>query len=589
MPNPVAVNDLSPISGSLQTSRISYAVDTAGKDYGQDYNGTTWYSDIPQNGSQYTIISDNYTANYYVSRSNAEGAYVEGGLPAVDEYSAPVFWLTAGTSSLDIITIVNGLPDRRGQIPFNSGSQALNWVASSSNYFAVGPPYEQIDADSLKLYLNAGQIISYPTTASTWYDISGYNGLGTLTNGPTFNTNGWIAFDGTNDYVNFFNNLNLNIGTSNFSETVTFLINSVTSGQRITFKRFGGLGYGYSMFIDGTGALGFEILTPSTSITAYGGYPSTGRWHQATFSLDRAGNGILYLDGVAGTPVNFSSLVGLDISNNEDFCLAAVSPAIGGGAYLNGNLSTVSSYSKQLSAADVAQNYYGGPIVTNGLVYALDAGNLVSYPKSGTTWYTLTGSVDGTLTNGPTFSSLNDGYINFDGTNDYVGFGNNILFPGVSLNGTISELTIDVWVNWNQFCVGGALDEIISWWASGTQTYSDGFLGTSIISPYSPTNPGIRFGDDWVGTGVTFTAATDVNKWWNIMAIKSSNNAYIYINGELRATKGSALDWGFNNYAYVAAHGGGATEFLDGKIASLRLYNRALTAAEVLQNYNATK
>jgi hypothetical protein len=79
MPNPVAVNDLSPISGSLQTSRISYAVETAGKDYGQDYNGTTWYSDIPQNGSQYTIISDNYTANYYVSRSNAEGAYVEGG------------------------------------------------------------------------------------------------------------------------------------------------------------------------------------------------------------------------------------------------------------------------------------------------------------------------------------------------------------------------------------------------------------------------------------------------------------------------------------------------------------------------------
>jgi hypothetical protein len=154
MPNPVAVNDLSPISGSLQTSRISYAVETAGKDYGQDYNGTTWYSDIPQNGSQYTIISDNYTANYYVSRSNAEGAYVEGGLPAVDEYSAPVFWLTAGTSSLDIITIVNGLPDRIGQIPFNSGSQALNWVASSSNYFAVGPPYEQIDANNLGLYVN---------------------------------------------------------------------------------------------------------------------------------------------------------------------------------------------------------------------------------------------------------------------------------------------------------------------------------------------------------------------------------------------------------------------------------------------------
>jgi hypothetical protein len=449
---------------------------------------------------------------------------------------------------------------------------------------------EQIDADNLRLYLDANQVISYPTTMSTWYDLSGYSSKGTLVNSPAFNLNGWFDFDGTDDYVNFFNNSLLNIGTSNFSQTVTFLINSIPgTGQRITFKRLGGLGYGYSMFIDGSGALGFEILTPSTFIIAYGGYPSTGRWHQATFSLDRAGNGILYLDGVAGTPVSFSSLVGLDISNNEDFCLAAVSPAIGGGSYLNGDLSTVASYAKQLSVSEVLQNYYGGPIVTDGLVFALDAGNLVSYPRTGTAWYALTGSADGTLTNGPTFSPIDGGYIDFDGTDDYVGFGNNILFPGVSLNGTISELTIDVWVNWNQFCIGGALDEIISWWASGTQTYLDGFLGTSIISPYSPTNPGIRFGDDWVNTGVTFTAATDVNKWWHIVAVKTSNNAYIYINGELRATKGSALNWGFNNYAYVAAHGGGTTEFLDGKIASLRLYNKALTADEVLQNYNATK
>ena len=189
MPNPVAVNDLSPISGSLQTSRISYGVETAGKNYGQAYNSSTWYSDIPNNGQFYTIISDNYTANYYVSRSNAGGAYVEGGLPAVDEYSAPVFWITPGTSSLDIITIVNGLPDRIGQVPFNSGSQALNWVASSSNYFAVGPDYyDQIDADNLQLYLDANQIISYPTTQSTWYDLSGYSNNGILINGPSFNS-----------------------------------------------------------------------------------------------------------------------------------------------------------------------------------------------------------------------------------------------------------------------------------------------------------------------------------------------------------------------------------------------------------------
>jgi hypothetical protein len=566
MPNPVAVNDLSPISGSLQTSRISYAVETAGKDYGQDYNGTTWYSDIPQNGSQYTIISDNYTANYYVSRSNSEGAYVEGGLPAVDEYSAPVFWLTAGTSSLDVITIVNGLPDRRGQIPFNSGSQALNWVASSSNYFAVGPPYEQIDADSLKLYLNAGQIISYPTTASTWYDISGYNGLGTLTNGPTFNTNGWIAFDGTNDYVNFFNNLNLNIGTSNFSETVTFLINSASS-QRITFKRLGGLGYGYSMYIDGSGQLGFEILTPSTFIIAYGGYPSTGRWHQATFSLDRAGNGILYLDGVAGTPVNFSSLVGLDISNNEDFCLAAVSPAIGGGSYLNGNLSTVSSYSKQLSASDVAQNYYGGPVVTGSIYNRLDAGNLVSYPKSGTVTYDLVGNVNGTLVNGTGFNSLYNGYWTFDGTDDAI-----TLASTINLNGG-STWTVNMWVRANVF--NGNYGELFSNNSGGP--VGNAFGLTSGYISYQNYN-----GAWFQHLGNT---ALSLNTWYLLTWVNDNNSMIMYVNGVADTTSfasncsGPCNSIGRNWYATF-----------NGDIANIQInQGKAFTASEVLQQYNATK
>ena len=137
-------------------------------------------------------------------------------MPAVDEYSAPVFWVTPGTSSLDVITIVNGLPDRIGQVPFNSGSQALNWIISSSNYFAVGPPFEQIDADSLGLYVNGGQIISYPTTMSSWYDISGQNNRFTLTNGPTYNSSGWINFDGSDDYASAVN--------TTFTEQCYFII-----------------------------------------------------------------------------------------------------------------------------------------------------------------------------------------------------------------------------------------------------------------------------------------------------------------------------------------------------------------------------
>jgi hypothetical protein len=73
---------------------------------------------------------------------------------------------------------------------------------------------------------------------------------------------------------------------------------------------------------------------------------------------------------------------------------------------------------------EIIQNYYGGPIVTDGLVLAVDAGNLVSYERGSTTTYSLTGSFTGSLQNGTGFSSNNGGAWSFDGTDDYITFGN---------------------------------------------------------------------------------------------------------------------------------------------------------------------
>jgi len=233
--------------------------------------------------------------------------------------------------------------------------------------------------------------------------------------------------------------------------------------------------------------------------------------------------------------------------------------------------------------------FYRGPnIVTDGLVYAIDAGSERSYPGSGTAVTAITGVGNGTLTNGVGFDIANGGSWTFDGADDYITFGNNFLVPGISQYDTITNFTIDVWVNWDNFAVGG-YDEIISWWKIGGSTYLDGFLGTTRSGQGgTAANPSIRFGDGWTDTGVYFTSATDTGKWFNIVAIKTSNNAYVYVNGVLRATKGSALSWGFNDYPAVGRHPN-LTEWLDGKVSNIKLYNTALTAAEVLQNYNAQK
>jgi hypothetical protein len=578
MPNPVAANDLSPISGSLQTSRISYGVETAGKNYGQNYNGTTWYSDIPQNGSQYTIISDNYTANYYVSRSNAEGAYVEGGLPAVDEYSAPVFWVTVGTSSLDVITIVNGLPDRIGQTPFNSGSQALNWVASSSNYFAVGPPYEQIDADNLRVYLDANQVISYPTTQSTWYDLSGYRTNGTLGDDITFDSRGWMEFNGTQttDY-----NIAVPINRGELGNTMSI---------EATFQYKGSSGDSYRPIIGGNdpGAGTEFFLGKNAGNDDFGvqdgnydgAFVTTpnvfdGRWHHMVYTYDN-NTGKLYLDGILRNTGTFTKC-----NDAEQIYIGA---EVQEGYWWHGNISQTKYYIKTLTAADVAQNYYGGPIVTNGLIYAIDAGNLVSYPKSGTTVYPLTGSNTDTLTNGVGFLPIDGGIWTFDGVDDYIYLDADPWPANAFTNDSIS-----IWFKFSNYGVilgqSGVPPFTQSGWVPAIYIDTSFYLRTSVFWGSATGNQSVS------------PSPLSINTWYNVTVTNGNNTQKTYLNGELIATL-SKTQASYNSTYYYTLGAGvwngwtgvtGIVGYLQGQIANLYYYDKELTADEVLQNYNATK
>jgi hypothetical protein len=101
----------------------------------------------------------------------------------------------------------------------------------------------------------------------------------------------------------------------------------------------------------------------------------------------------------------------------------------------------VSLYNKALSQSEILQNYYQGPIVTNGLVFAVDAGNIVSYESGSTTTYSLTGSNSGSFTNGTSYSSNNGGTFKFDGTDDYITVNN-----PQSLNPGTGSFTIEAWI-----------------------------------------------------------------------------------------------------------------------------------------------
>jgi hypothetical protein len=279
-----------------------------------------------------------------------------------------------------------------------------------------------------------------------------------------------------------------------------------------------------------------------------------------------------YLNGVATqTGVNIGSNGGTNGVN----VLSSYTPSTAG-EILIGDIGQAYVYPKALSAAEIAQNYYGGPIVTNGLIYALDAGNLVSYPKSGTTWYNLTGSVNGTLTNGPTFSPANGGILVFDGTDDYVNISNGMN----ALVGT-NQVTFSAWIR---------RSSAPNYWAGIISNKINATDGISLL-----VNPSSKIFFQYDSTSGVYAidggATLEINVWYNIVGIYDNVGLKTYLNGVLNdsaADAGKSIASTGNMDIIIGAHQP-LSSYFPGEIANVKIYNRALTADEVLQNYNATK
>jgi hypothetical protein len=213
-------------------------------------------------------------------------------------------------------------------------------------------------------------------------------------------------------------------------------------------------------------------------------------------------------------------------------------------------------------------------VVQSGLVLNLDAGVSTSYPGSGTTWTDLSGNGNtGTLTNGPTYDSTNGGYIVFDGTNDYV----NIVDAAI-LDLTAS-ITSEAWV----FAVKSTgIQNVIS---KSSSIQNNGYI-------YPRTDNGWNNCSFYLNIGTWTTLSTawpSRNAWHHTAATYDGNAMSIYINGNLVASKSQTGAISTNTNALSIGDQPGYSEYFGGNLSNLRLYNRALTAAEVKQNFNALR
>jgi len=220
------------------------------------------------------------------------------------------------------------------------------------------------------------------------------------------------------------------------------------------------------------------------------------------------------------------------------------------------------------------------PIVSNGLVLNLDAGNTTSYPGSGTTWTDLSGNGNnGTLTNGPTYSSSNGGSIIFDGVNDYV-------------QGTISSSTF---TGPHSICCWFYRHTVKEWSALFSNNVNTN--SCSILTFISTSN---SLGTNQTGINATSIAvdlgADHLNKWiYGVITFGGASNGsavnvYAYKDGSLLTNSGS-LYWNLSSSSsyYVGRHWASGFQVHDGFISQVTIYNKVLTAAEITQNFNALK
>lgn len=218
----------------------------------------------------------------------------------------------------------------------------------------------------------------------------------------------------------------------------------------------------------------------------------------------------------------------------------------------------------------------GGPnIIEDGLVLYLDAANTRSYPGSGTTWNDLSGNGNsGTLTNGPTFDSVNNGSIVFDGVNDFlvIPFLTNYLniLTGI-------DFTITTWVNYKTL----SINRNGLWGKDGVIEF--GPINNTSIQAWSPSGQ-LTYNissSEFVQKPTEFTLVNDFNNF----------RTNLYINGVL-VSNGGFLRGGTNltNFTLMTgAFDSPGARFVNGDIYLFRTYNRVLSPQEILQNYNATK
>ena len=390
----------------------------------------------------------------------------------------------------------------------------------------------------------------YPGSGVTFYDLSGNGNHGTLTNGPTISNNlaKYTVFDGSNDYIVSSNNTGI-AGTTPRTIMAWAWMGNVSSS---VIARIGA-----SASIQ---AYEMQVWSSKLIMHRYSGSPAhveststvkLNRWYHFAISYDGS-NVKFYIDGA------YDGVSSLSLNTANAPLYVGYPVYTEGNGHMNGNVSQVLLYNRELSASEINQNYnatkgryaYTADIVTSGLVSAFDAGSALSYPGSGSRIYNVTSAAGATadLRDGPTIvGSGSTAYANIGGTTaNVIAFSSN----------TIRSFSFVTWVS---SALGGANYLVDLRNGIGAYIYYAGASGFSKLYVN-----GVKKDPSSQSTN---TSVYPRNQWLHVYC-------------ELTTSGTTEMSFG-NRVSY--------NEPFTGRLAAIQFYNRPLEQFEIQQNYDAMR
>ncbi len=428
------------------------------------------------------------------------------------------------------------------------------------------------NVDGLILQLDTANSRSYVGTGTTWYDMSTKSYHGTLLNGAVYGgtgTSSYIFCDGSNDNIS----IPLNIGTDC---TVDMWINpSTLPGSIIWSNNSDTYGSGPTLYMNG-GYLVWNTGDSNANIFSNSYFLTNDIWTNVTITNAAASNAKLYINGeLIGTASyrNFTTT-----GTGTKFKLGEYDPS---GLNSKAQFGQLKIYNRALSSTEIIQNYNAGKgryyipspitfdsssysVVTDGLVSYLNAGISSSYSGTGSTWYDLSGNNNHFAIYSTVYrSDIKGGVLQF--TNGAW---------GKSISNTILNTSA-----YTKYII--AFPSSNSNWLSSSEG-SHVFWGNGSDYMYGGHNGG------WSNIG--YTGEKSIGRWSaNAFTFSTASGTKLYKNGALVTSQsGQTTTFSGTGNVKIFAFGDGANTS-DGYVGAVLIYNRALTDAEVLQNYNALR